>query len=192
MHAHDTHTHANVHTNTCTVLSRKYAPPPPPIVLMKTTAQVLLSVKTLTVTNNLCNVYKILYYAAVYVRGHFCWHVIIRVSYLQSLYSIVVHGYIVHSVLGSYNYSFSARILYCVRENRKGGVLARSYDKSRDNAPPTLLAYAGLQKRGAYLRDNTVHTHKHTTHIHTQTHTHTRTHTHTHTHTHTCMYIHTC
>ena len=33
----------------------------------------------------------------------------------------------------------------------------RSYDKSRDNAPgPTLVAYAGLQKRGAYLRDNTV------------------------------------
>ena len=46
--------------------------PLPPIVLMKTTAQVLLSVKTLTVTNNLCDVYKILYYAAVYVRGHFC------------------------------------------------------------------------------------------------------------------------
>ena len=82
---------------------------------MKTTAQVLLSVKTLTVTNNLCNVYKILYYAAVYVRGHFCWHVIIRVSYLQSLYSIVVHGYAVHgyavhSVLASYNYYYSARI----------------------------------------------------------------------------------
>ena len=57
-----------------TVLSRKYAPPrdnaPPPIVLMKTTAQVLLSVKTLTVTNYLCDVYKILYYAAVYVRGN--------------------------------------------------------------------------------------------------------------------------
>ena len=29
-------------------------------------------------------------------------HVIIRVSYLQSLYSIVVHGYVVHSVLASY------------------------------------------------------------------------------------------
>ena len=43
---------------------------PPPIVLMKTTAQVLLSVKTLTVTNNLCDVYKILYYAAVHVRGY--------------------------------------------------------------------------------------------------------------------------
>ena len=58
-----------------TVLSRKYAPlrdNAPPIVLMKTTAQVLLSVKTLTVTSNLCDVYKILYYAAVYVRGHFC------------------------------------------------------------------------------------------------------------------------
>ena len=88
-------------------------PPPPPIVLMKTTAQVLLSVKTLTVTNNLCNVYKILYYAAVYVRGHFCWHVIIRVSYLQSLYSIVVHGFVVHSVLASYNYYYSARIVVC-------------------------------------------------------------------------------
>ena len=37
-----------------------------------------------------------------------------------------------------------------------GGVIARSYDKSRDNALPTLLAYAGLQKRGAYLRDNKV------------------------------------
>ena len=60
-----------------TVLSRKYAPPPPrqrpqPIVLMKTTAQVLLSVKTLTVTNKLCDVYKIPYYAAVHVRSHFC------------------------------------------------------------------------------------------------------------------------
>ena len=61
-----------------TVLSRKYVPPrdnrppPPSIVLMKTTAQVLLSVKTLAVTNNLCDVYKTLYYAAVYVRGHFC------------------------------------------------------------------------------------------------------------------------
>ena len=32
----------------------------------------------------------------------------------------------------------------------------RSYDKSRDNTPPILLAYAGLQKRAAYLRDNTV------------------------------------
>ena len=43
-------------------------------------------------------------------------------------------------------------------KNRKGGVIARSYDKSRDNAPPpTLVAYAGLQKRGAYLRDNTVY-----------------------------------
>ena len=43
--------------------------------------------------------------------------------------------------------------------NRKGGVIARSYDKSCDNAPPsppTLVAYAGLQKKGAYLRDNTV------------------------------------
>ena len=69
---------------------------------MKTTAQVLLSVKT--VTSNLCDVFKnlILNYAAVYVRGHFCKHVIIRVSYLQSLYSIVVHGYVVHSVLASY------------------------------------------------------------------------------------------
>ena len=38
---------------------------PPLIVLMKTTVQVLLSVKTLTVTSNLCDVYKILYYAAV-------------------------------------------------------------------------------------------------------------------------------
>ena len=47
-------------------------PPPPPIILMKTTAQVLLSVKTLTVTNNLCDVYKILYYATVYVPDHFC------------------------------------------------------------------------------------------------------------------------
>ena len=49
-----------------------FATTPPPIVLMKTTAQVLLSMKTLTVTSNLCDVYKILYYAAVYVRGHFC------------------------------------------------------------------------------------------------------------------------
>ena len=67
----------NFYYNYNTVLSRKYAPlattpPPPPIVLMKTTAQVLLSVKTLTVTNNLCDVYKTLYYVAVYVRGHFC------------------------------------------------------------------------------------------------------------------------
>ena len=47
------------------IISRIHPHPPPPIVL------VLLSVKTLTVTNNLCDVYKILYYAAVYVRGHF-------------------------------------------------------------------------------------------------------------------------
>ena len=33
--------------------------PHPPNSLMKTTAQVLLSVKTLTVTNNLCDVYKL-------------------------------------------------------------------------------------------------------------------------------------
>ena len=81
------------------IISQIRSPPSrqrPPIVLMKTTAQVLLSVKALTVTSNLCDVYKILYYAAVYVRGHFCKHVIIRVSYLQSLYSIVVHGYAVH------------------------------------------------------------------------------------------------
>ena len=38
----------------------------------------------------------------------------------------------------------------------RGGVIARSYDKSRVNAPPTLVAYAGLQERGAYLRDNAV------------------------------------
>ena len=44
----------------------------------------------------------------------------------------------------------------CTCKQEGGGVIARSYDKSRDNAPPTLLAYAGLQKRGAYLRDNTV------------------------------------
>ena len=89
------------------IISQIRSPPPrdnhpPSIVLMKTIAQVLLSVKTLTVTNNLCDVYKILYYAAVCVRGHFCYHVIIRVSYLQSLYSIVVYGYVVHSVLASY------------------------------------------------------------------------------------------
>ena len=56
-----------------TILSHKYAPSLP-IFLMKTTAQVLLSVKTLTVTNILCDVYKILYHAAIYnyVRGHFC------------------------------------------------------------------------------------------------------------------------
>ena len=130
-------------------------PPPPPIVLMKTTAQVLLSVKTLTVTNNLCDVYKILYYAAVYVRGHFCKHVIVRASYLQSLYSIVVHDYTVHSVLASYNIIIVHIVCMCKQEG--GGVIARSYDKSCDNAPPpTPVAYAGLQKRGAYLRDNTV------------------------------------
>ena len=39
---------------------------------MKMLMELTLSVKTLTVTNNLCDVYKILYYAAVYVRGHFC------------------------------------------------------------------------------------------------------------------------
>ena len=52
-----------------TALSHKYAPP---IVMMKTTVQVLLSVKTVTMTNNLCDVHKIIYYAAVYARGHFC------------------------------------------------------------------------------------------------------------------------
>ena len=60
---------------------------------------------------------------------------IIRVSYLQSLYSIVVHGYVVHSVLVSYNIISIVHVVQCVRVNRKGGVIARSYDKSRDNAP---------------------------------------------------------
>ena len=66
----------------------------------------------------------------------------------------MVHGYVVHSALASYYY-YSAHSVY-IRVNRKGGVIARSYDKSRDNAPPTLVAYAGLQKRGAYLQNNTV------------------------------------
>ena len=64
-----------------TVLSLKYAPlsdnPPPPTVLMKTTAQVSLYVKTLTVTSNLCDVSKILYYAAVLCSWSFlltCYH----------------------------------------------------------------------------------------------------------------------
>ena len=70
-------------------------------------------------------------YAAVHVRGHFCSHVIIRVSYLQSLYSIVVHGYVVHSVL----YYSTVHIARVKNVNRKGGVIARSYDKSCDNAP---------------------------------------------------------
>ena len=81
----------------------------------------------------------------------------LRVSYLQSLYSIVVHGYVVHSALASNNYYYSARSVYV--KTGRGGVIVRSYDKSRDNAPPTLVAYAGLQKRGAYLRDNTVLVH---------------------------------
>ena len=64
------------------------------------TAQVLLSVKTLTVTSNLCDVYKILYYAAVYV-------VVISACYHKSFLSTISifncgHGYAVHSVLASY------------------------------------------------------------------------------------------
>ena len=66
----------------------------------------------------------------------------------------MVHGYVVYSVLASYNYYCSARSVYV--KTGRGGVIARSYDKSRDNAPPTLVAYAGWQKRGAYLRDNMV------------------------------------
>ena len=65
-----------------TVLSRKYAPPPrdnapppppPPFNSFdENYCAGTISLQTLTVTNNLCDVYKILYYAAVYVRGHFC------------------------------------------------------------------------------------------------------------------------
>ena len=62
-----------------TVLSRKFAPPrynaPPPPPLNSSDENYCagtISLQTLTVTNNLCDVYKILYYAAVYVRGHFC------------------------------------------------------------------------------------------------------------------------
>ena len=39
-------------------------------------------------TSNLCDVYKILYYAAVYVRGHFCKHVCMYVYNV----CIIIHG----------------------------------------------------------------------------------------------------
>ena len=42
-------------------------------------------------------------FAKVCTSENFPLYGIIRVSYLQSLYSIVVHGYVVHSVLASYN-----------------------------------------------------------------------------------------
>ena len=129
-----------VYNNIITVLSRKYAPPPPPpIVLMKTTAQVLLSVKTLTVTNNLCDVYKILSlasktlspllfcYAEFYGRGegssnscnipctaaHYCKPQcgLACGRYVNS-YFVLVHIYACHA----YVRTFSDRrcIAYCV------------------------------------------------------------------------------
>ena len=67
----------------------------------------------------------------------------------------MVHGYVVHSVLASYYYSTEHIVCMCKQE---GGVIARSYDKYRDNATPTLVAYPDLQKRRACLRDNTVYT----------------------------------
>ena len=97
-----------------TVLSRKYVPlrdntpsppPPPPTVWMKSTAQVSLSVKTLTVTSNLYDVYKILYYAAVLCSWSFlltCYHK----SFLSTI-SIFNCGTWLCST--SYNY-YSARI----------------------------------------------------------------------------------
>ena len=63
----------------------------------------------------------------------------------------MVHGYAVHSVLASYNIIIIIVHVYSVYVKQEGGVIARSYDKSRDNAPPTLA------KKGVYLRDNTVH-----------------------------------
>ena len=55
----------------------------------------------------------------------------------------MVHGYVVHSVLASYIIMH----VVCTCKQEGGGVIVRSYDKSRDNAPPpTLVAYAGLQK----------------------------------------------
>ena len=88
---------------------------------------------------------KILYYAAVYVRGHFCRHVIIRVSYLQSLYSIVVHGYVVHSVLASYNYYFSARIVY-VKTGR--GAYSRDLMTNLATMPPYTFSLCWFAKEG--------------------------------------------
>ena len=43
-----------------------------------------------------CFVLEVGGFNSIYSRG------LVRVSYLQSLYSIVVHGYVVHSVLASY------------------------------------------------------------------------------------------
>ena len=50
-------------------------------------------------------------------------YVIIRVSYLQSLYSIVVHGYVVHSVLASNNYYYSAGSVYVKTGRRNHAIL---------------------------------------------------------------------
>ena len=93
--------------------------PPPNSLMLKTTDQVLLSVKTLTVTSNLCDVYKILYYAAVYVRGHFCQHVPIYNLYIR----IVVHGYVVHSVLASYITSIVHVVCTCKQEGGHNRVI---------------------------------------------------------------------
>ena len=58
----------------------------------------------------------------------------------------MVHGYVVHSVLASY---IIVHVVCTCKQEGGRGVIARSYDKSHDNAPPpTLVAYAGLQKKG--------------------------------------------
>ena len=62
----------------------------------------------------------------------------------------MVHGYVVQAII------IIVHVYSVYVKQEGGGIIARSYDKSRNNAPPTLVAYAGLQKRGAYLRDNTV------------------------------------
>ena len=59
----------------------------------------------------------------------------------------MVHGYAVHSVLASYIIVHVVCTCTCKQEGE--GVIARSYDKSHDNAPYTcIVAYAGLQKKG--------------------------------------------
>ena len=59
-----------------TVLSRKYAPPrdnpPPPNSFDENYCAGTIISEDSDCDYNLCDVYKILYYAAVYVRGHFC------------------------------------------------------------------------------------------------------------------------
>ena len=65
----------------------------------------------------------------------------------------MVHGYVVHSVLASYTIVH----VVCTCKQEEGGTQLRNLMTNLATTPlPTLVAYAGLQKREAYLRDNMV------------------------------------